>query len=97
MTGDWSDTQSRYRAYCIAHGAESRLEMIERDRIAWPGGCMCGFLLWIKAQWRDWKAATGWRGFILSDADHEAFDRWLAARHPVPPPARAEPAQMVLL
>ena len=39
----------RYVAYARFHG-RSPAEMLEHDRAAWPGGCMCGFMLWISAQ-----------------------------------------------
>ena len=36
----------RYTAYASAHG-KTPDEMLEHDRAEWPGGCMCGFLVWI--------------------------------------------------
>jgi hypothetical protein len=44
----------RYLAYAKAHGHEGDPEgMLEHDREAWPGGCMCGFMLWIQARWSE--------------------------------------------
>lgn len=36
----------RFVAYAKAHGKTAD-EMLEHDREAWPGGCMCGFILWM--------------------------------------------------
>ena len=41
----------RYAAYAKAHG-RTTADMMERDRAAWPGGCMCGFLVWMSEQHR---------------------------------------------
>lgn len=81
-----TDYQPRYVAYCLAHG-RTPAAMLEHDRAAWPGGCMAGFIVWIGGRWRAWKAETNWRGSSLSQADHDAFDAWLAAQ-----PASAEAA-----
>ena len=75
----WPNTNPRYVAYCVAHGAKSRAEMLARDRKAWPGGFMCGFILWIGEQWAAWKAEAKWRGPILTQADHDSFDAWLGS------------------
>lgn len=77
---EWQNTQRRYVAYCVAHGAASPDEMLTRDRTRWPGGLMCGFILWIKAQWEAWKSETKWRGPVLSEEDHANFDIWLAEK-----------------
>jgi len=36
----------RYVAYAKAHG-RSPQAMLEHDDIQWPGGIMCGFILWV--------------------------------------------------
>ena len=36
----------RYVAYASAHG-QTPEDMIQRDREKYPGGSMCGFILWI--------------------------------------------------
>lgn len=38
-----------YAAYSRAHG-RSIDAMMEHDRKEYPGGCMCGFILWISKQ-----------------------------------------------
>jgi len=46
----------RYAAYAQAHGRTPD-EMMEHDRAAWPGGCMCGFIVWMSEQTQAfWKA-----------------------------------------
>lgn len=71
----------RYLAYCAAHGL-SPDGMMEHDRAKWPGGVMCGFILWMNEQWPAWKKAAGWRGSLLSEKDHASFDAWLDAGRP---------------
>lgn len=38
----------RYLAYCDAHGRAPEEQMVH-DRLQWPGACMCGFILWLRA------------------------------------------------
>jgi hypothetical protein len=38
-----------YESYAKAHG-KSPKDMLAYDKEAWPGGCMCGFILWINEQ-----------------------------------------------
>ena len=55
--------------------------MLERDREAYPGGVMCGYILWISEQWRLWRTEKGYGpNPILSEIDHAEFDRWLNTR-----------------
>jgi hypothetical protein len=45
----------RYVCYAKAHGNTPEQQM-EQDRTLWPGGLMCGFILWIdkrKAEFRE--------------------------------------------
>lgn len=37
----------RYVAYAKAHG-QKPADMLKHDEEAWPGGKMCGFILWIR-------------------------------------------------
>ena len=41
---------TRYLAYCKAHGNTPDAQMAA-DEVAYPGGKMCGFLLWIGRKW----------------------------------------------
>lgn len=72
----WSGIQSRYRAYCRAHGSTSAEEQIERDRQRWPCGVMTGFIAWIGERWRAWEGETGRRPPHGLE-DHRDFDAWL--------------------
>ena len=39
------------------------------------------FMEWVRARWGEWRAETGKTAATpLSEADHVAFDAWLAAR-----------------
>lgn len=68
----------RFVAYATAHGHTPE-SMIQHDRLRWPGGQMCGFILWIGQQWQQWREAFNYRGELLGPAEHAAFDQWLAS------------------
>lgn len=63
--------------------------MLARDRVKWPGGCMCGFMLWVRERWGEWKQSVGyWSGhcqFRIGDGvtmeAHYHFDQWLSNFH----------------
>ena len=84
-SSQWGSTQPRYVAYCVEHGATSADEMLARDRIAYPGGCMAGYIVWISRKWSVWDAANG-RGpnDYKTRGDHADFNDWLAADVAVP-------------
>lgn len=67
----------RYAAYALAHGMTPDA-MMEHDRIAYPGGCMCGFVLWMSEQkrafWEPCPEAFFDRGRIL---DQDAWTSFL--------------------
>lgn len=80
-TGQWNP---RYVAYARAHHVDVPAEMLRRDQVAWPGGCMTGFILWLNERWREWDKLVGIRDpyqreLELHDA-HEWFDLWLQVR-----------------
>ncbi len=81
----------RYVLYSLAHGVADPRRMLELDRIAWPGGCMVGFMLWIQSQWPLWQRAQElafpelaggnareWEMYRLTHA--HVFDEWLRVR-----------------
>lgn len=37
---------SRYLAYCKAHGEQDPEVMLQKDRVRWPGGYMAGYIIW---------------------------------------------------
>ena len=43
MNKDWNP---RYVAFALAHGKSPMQQMID-DEKRWPGGVMCGFILWM--------------------------------------------------
>lgn len=80
-----SETQwnTRYLAYCRATGGLTPDETLERDRARWPGGPMCGAILWVQERWTEWERMNGrppWGA--KNPADHADFDRWLCERFP---------------
>lgn len=73
----------RYVAYAAAHRVDPAT-MLQRDREAWPGGHMTGFILWMNTAWKTWFEATNHPrrrdpAAYLRAADHVAFDTWLSA------------------
>lgn len=74
----------RYLAYCAAHDTLDPDAMLETDRIRWPGGIMCGFMLWVRDQWAAWYEETGEKPEhrdVPSPRQHAAFDAWLSVRY----------------
>jgi hypothetical protein len=68
---------SRFEVYARAHG-RSDADQLAHDRQAFPGGRMCGFILWTGAQWRAWCATVGRKNKEhLTQEEHAAFDAWL--------------------
>jgi hypothetical protein len=71
---------SRYTQYARLTGATSPETALARDIERWPGGKMCGFILFINERWAAYRKARGLKTYdILTDADHAAFDAALAA------------------
>lgn len=77
--GKWNP---RYLAYCRAHGKTPEA-MLLHDQEQFPGGCMCGFILWHSAKLnearrthREWFYIEigGNAGGLL---DHKHYDKWL--------------------
>ena len=69
----------RYSAYATSHGRKCE-DMITYDTKKWPGGKMCGFILWIREQWNIWAEESGEQrdsGGHFWPEQHEKFDKWL--------------------
>jgi len=74
------DFQPRYLAYCAAHG-KTPDEMLAHDDERWPGGVMCGYILWIGDRWIEWKVAVNWpKEGVIGARQHREFDAWLSAK-----------------
>jgi hypothetical protein len=76
-----NDYTARYVAYSRAHG-KTPAEMTAHDRAQWPGGLMCGFILWTRERWDEFHDMRGYEPRALCAADHRSFDAWLALRCP---------------
>jgi hypothetical protein len=73
-------TNPRYLAYAREDGLEPD-QALARDVERWPGGKMCGFMLWVGERWREWDARHGHGQSHVRDAhEHRAFDAWLEGR-----------------
>lgn len=73
----------RYIHYARVHNRTPD-EMLMHDEERFPGGQMCGFIIWIRKQWQAWsKLPERGRKFpgsrVASDAAHRDFDEWLAS------------------
>ena len=70
----------RYLAYCAAHGNTPEQQMAA-DVAAYPGGKMCGFMLWICRKWQEFAEAHGCKvSYWLRIWDHNEFDMWLSSK-----------------
>lgn len=72
----------RYVTWAKKHGLTPE-EMLEKDKADWPGGCMCGFSLWIQEEERALLSSYGIKtsdlrllSYYVSDI-HKTFDEWL--------------------
>lgn len=64
----------RYLAYCKAHD-KTPAEMLAHDRKAYPGGCMCGFMLWLGKKLSVFRSTKGLGPYdSLSPAHMKEFD-----------------------
>ena len=83
----------RYEAYARAHGRTVPAQ-IEQDSIDWPGGKMCGFILWNNDQIRAYGndhpegmmifplLGAGDSGRPAALIDHDGYDAWLLRKYP---------------
>ena len=85
----------RYLAYCAAHGWRTPEAMLEHDKKLYPGGCMCGFILWMNEQWSDFEtdhvlqARRKGHDILITSFDRsvwrlmnaDAFDMWLQEKN----------------
>ncbi len=86
---------SRFVAYAKAHDKTPEA-MLEHDTERFLGGKMCGFTLWIRAKWREWRKLfgpapvkirrlqgapdLGYWDWSPDPHDHVRFDLWLERR-----------------
>lgn len=74
MSRSWNP---RYYAYATSHGRKCE-DMLTFDKKKWPGGKMCGFILWIREQWNVWSEESGEiKDGHWSTTQHKKFDQWL--------------------
>lgn len=70
----------RYVAYAVLSGKTVEQALAD-DEVQYPGGRMCGYILWIGAQWERFYRLNGWRwDHLKSLEDHDRFDAWLATQ-----------------
>ncbi len=73
----------RYLAYCRSRGESDPEEQLAKDEVAYPGGCMVGFLCWSAwqlAAYRKLKPEAFLDGRLV---DQQGYDRWLNQIYPL--------------
>jgi hypothetical protein len=82
----------RYLAYAGEHGHTVE-QQLEHDRAAWPGGHMCGFILWSNervAEYAKINPGAFFKGILTpwdrhggrpQLLDHDAYNLWLKCRN----------------
>jgi hypothetical protein len=81
VSDPFEQVNSRYRIYCLVHGAQSPAEIkqMEAAGLGRNGHGPRGYLLWLTEHFHRWRYARGLkRDHVMSDADHADFDQWLA-------------------
>lgn len=63
----------RYLAYCADHRS-APADMLQADRHRYPGGSMCGFIIWVTGKWSEFRKLPG-NGMM--GAKSPLFDAWL--------------------
>ena len=72
----------RYLAYCYSNWVENPEDMIKQDKIKYPGGSMCNFMIWARQQLSDWKTETGCVTSVPCSSEYRDFDKWLLIKFP---------------
>ena len=79
-----AEWNSRYLQYCRATGGLSPDATLERDRERYPGGCMCGFILWTNDMITACREAHPEYFYVDIDRkvtrnliNHKGYDKWL--------------------
>jgi hypothetical protein len=69
--------QPRYVQYSRQH-EKTPAAMLAHDAERWPGGKLCGYILWVTARWSEWDSLNGHsKEHVRSNEEHAAFDAWL--------------------
>ena len=83
MTAFRMSWNQRYVAYAWAHGNIPLIQQ-QADMMNWPGGLMCGYILWIQERKAEFRKSSP-AAFIGPELhDHAAFDAWLFGTVPWP-------------
>lgn len=68
-----------YQVYCRENGNDEAAQLaIDEER--WPGGKMCGYMLWCGEKWREWRTLKGFaQDRPLSETERNEFMKWVGA------------------
>jgi len=66
----------RYIAYAKSNGFEPK-EMFRIDKNLYPGGSMCGFILWISKMRREFKKTSPQSFLDDTLIDQNKFTKWM--------------------
>lgn len=77
-----SNWNPRYVHYARVHKRTPE-DMLTHDERRFPGGKMCGFILWIRKKWQQWDKLPDHGGrfpgsCVARQEAHDDFDAWLA-------------------
>jgi hypothetical protein len=83
-----SDANPRYVSYArVMHGTGDLDAVLAADRARYPGGCMCGFILFIQEHLSAFRKANGLGRFDhLTIENHADFDAYLGTLQPMGTP-----------
>ncbi len=72
--GDWNPY---YLTYAAASGLSPEA-MLHYDSERFPGGKMCGFIIWMSQRWQEWDALNKHRrDHVRFPEEHTRFGEWL--------------------
>lgn len=71
---------SLYQVYCRENGNDETRQL-ELDEQRWPGGKMCGYMMWCGEKWSQWRTLKGFsRDRVLSEAERDEFFGWVGVQ-----------------
>ena len=70
---DQNNINPIYKSYALTHG-ETPEAMMANDEVKWPGGVLCGFILWIQ-QAKDYFCTISPESFLSKHTIYD-YQKW---------------------